>query len=578
MNSSTDVLLHNLKNEEQISFVQDSIHIATKMRNLLLKPSSILPMGKKLVTISHLKMLINTVSKDAHGIVSSDIDPNDKQNYRSFEKISEDRVLNALKANVIDSEATITYLKITKQVISAFTEYELEPLERIYRIWHSVYFLRCWRKWILSRNNDIQSSKYSIKENFISSSSYTCIELNAYNLLHLIVKFRDRNSPSFFLPTLYQSQTCEATFRMFRSMTSLNWTKINFNLLELLHMIGRLELQNEIAYNKLSEEVIFPRIKTRRNKCKVYELPSNEEIKKTLLKAQTMALKDASMFGMEISANDICRCEIRKGSLVESKKKDTNNESGSDDDEVEPIGESVLQYKNFQDYSQPNKQFDENSKFIEVHEKDGSVKTVLKSSIVWYLSNSKKTLSADRLRRVQESTTSNSRKRTFSHENFVKSKKIKKENYLFLSNALEIGQWCLFRGNECNIEKPLQQYLNENYEKTLVGSIMGFRYMNGKNMKEKEYTLNSVPIPCNTMNDRGVEILACWYKFDKNFILSPAKENCSFFIDVRYYIASTDKPTIVESSDYTETVCKLKGNFYDTKDCILELYTENETN
>lgn len=60
-------------------------------------------------------------------------------------------------------------------------------------------------------------------------------------------KFRDTHRPDLFLPTLFQSQACEQTFRQLRSMTSINWTKINFSL-EVIQQIGRIELQNNIVH------------------------------------------------------------------------------------------------------------------------------------------------------------------------------------------------------------------------------------------------------------------------------------------------------------------------------------------
>lgn len=202
---NVDVLL-DIKDEQCLSVIQDPTHLAGKMRNRTQIPSVAMPMGQKQVSVGHLKMLIDSVSKDIHGLVRSDILPDDKQNFRSFEKITESRVLNALNQYVPDSEATIIYLKLSSQMSSAFMDPHLKPLERILKLWHAVYFLRIWRKWILAQEACDDLPQLSLDKNFISDNAFTCAELNAYGLLHIITKFRSANMQELFLPTLFQSQ------------------------------------------------------------------------------------------------------------------------------------------------------------------------------------------------------------------------------------------------------------------------------------------------------------------------------------------------------------------------------------
>lgn len=224
-------MLRDIKDEQYLSVVQDPVHHGGKMRNRTLKPSIVMPMEQKLVSVGHLKILIDSVSKDIHGLVRSDILPNDKQNFRSFEKVTDPRVLNALKQYVIDSEATVAYFQLSRQMTSAYMDPNISPLERIFRMWRSLYFLRTWRKWILAQKSCDELPELSLDKNFISENAFTCAELNAYSLIHLITKFRDENTPELFLPSLFHSQACEQTFRQLRSMTTINWTRINFSLL-----------------------------------------------------------------------------------------------------------------------------------------------------------------------------------------------------------------------------------------------------------------------------------------------------------------------------------------------------------
>lgn len=193
-------VIQNVSNVQGLSCSQDSVHIATKMRNRMLKPSILLPMGSVQISVSYLKILIATVPKDFHGLVLSDICPEDRQNYSSFEKMSNQRVIGCLKKYVPDSEATILYLEITRAITSAYIEANLTPSERLYRIWHGLYLLRAWKMWI-------QSSKtHNLQDNFISSNAITCVEINAYCLIHLIKKFRDIGHPELFIPTLFSRE------------------------------------------------------------------------------------------------------------------------------------------------------------------------------------------------------------------------------------------------------------------------------------------------------------------------------------------------------------------------------------
>lgn len=102
-----------------------------------------------------------------------------------------------------------------------------------------------------------------------------------------------------------------------RSMTTANWTRINFTLSELLHIIERVELQNDIAYYKLSNSVEFPRASARvnsnniYNECPTYDLPSNDELLGAIKNALTDAMQCASQFGMNCEDSDILKCPLR---------------------------------------------------------------------------------------------------------------------------------------------------------------------------------------------------------------------------------------------------------------------------
>lgn len=424
-----DFLFDNIDVTHEKSFIQDVIHIETKMRNRMLKPSVCLPMGTELVSVAHLKVLITTVPKEVHGLVRSDICPEDRQNFRSLEKCFNDRVLNALAAYVAGSESTIMYLKICREIYSAFTETNMKPLDRVKLMWHATYFIRAWRVWIL------ENEAYCLQDNFISSPTYSCIELNAYGLLHLIRKFRASNRLELFITMLFSSQTCEQTFRQLRSMTSIFWTKINFSLLELMHMVGRLELSNEIVYDKLSSNVNFPRVQNRIDKCIIYDLPTNEELKKALEEAKSSALSDSTRLGMNVDTCKIDLSGFKKGTRSKRTMTSIDDSSNSECDEDCRIEtgddhESSFLHTNLEQEKLSN------SKYIEIKERDGSVRTVLKSSVIWALTETKDMLSKDRLKRVQSPSMrpgtptpqKSSRKRRINDINEEHLSKRRKEN------------------------------------------------------------------------------------------------------------------------------------------------------
>lgn len=235
----------------KLNYIQDTVHIGTKLRNRMLNSSIVLYMGNKVVSIVHIKTLLQMVPKEIHGLVYSDINPEDRQNYNSLQKIMQDRVLNAMKLNVADCDGTIMYLKLCRLITSSFIEPKLAPIERIYNIWYAVFFFRCWKKYIIA------SDDQSLNANFISNNSYTCVEINAHNLIEIVRKLRSTGEENLFLTTLFASQPCENIFRMMRSMGTINYTKINFWLNELLHMIARVEILNKTIYT--CKAIEFPR-------------------------------------------------------------------------------------------------------------------------------------------------------------------------------------------------------------------------------------------------------------------------------------------------------------------------------
>lgn len=533
--TNTDVLL-SIKNEQELSVVQDPTHLGGKMRNRILKPSICMPMGQKQVSVGHLKMLIDSVPKDIHGLVRSDILPDDKQNFRSFEKVTDHRVLDALTKNIVDSEATVLYLKISRQMTSAYMEPNLSPLDRISRMWNALYFLRIWRIWLLSQKSCDGLQQLALEKNFISDNAYNCAELNAYNLLHLISKFRDANTPELFLPTLYQSQACEETFREWRSMTTVNWTRINLSLLEVIHLTGRIELRNEIVHFKLADgNVCFPRIQNKSKKIHIYPLPNDEQISRTLKEARDTAMADALRFGMVADIDDIVHCKLRKGYIQQKRKCKPQDEAND-----EHFDEKDFTFSNLKEYAGKNSELDD--RFVQVYDENGSTKTVLKSSLVWTLTETKGVLSKDRLRRVRgESSAPTIKRKNITRKDVETTpyKRIKlgskRVTDLEVKNHIQVGDWCFFK-----------RYKGGTDNLAVYGAILSFKFTKGNCEKSKQYPSDFAEINTENEleNERAVEALATWYKFGDNDILEPFSNNNCFFIDIKNYIATVGAPVI----------------------------------
>lgn len=325
-------------------------------------------------------------------------------------------------------------------------------------------------------------------------------------------------------------------------MTTINWTKINFSLLELIQIVGRIELQNNIVHFELADkDISFPRVQNRSMKLHTYPLPSNEEIQRTLQEAQIAALEDASKFGMVMGVSDILHCEVRKGHIQRYLK----------------------------DYSKKKSDIDD--RFVQVFDDNGSTKTVLKSSLVWVLTETKGVLSNDRLRRVQGQSGIPNKRKNNTRKNIeisprVQSKRSKQQIAIRVENEIQVGNWCFYKRYANTLESRKAD------EIIAYGAVLAFKYINGKTDKEKEYTLDFAPITSDVnANERGVEVLGAWYKYGQNNILEPFSDNNNFFMNIENYIATVDGPCGKRDPNTNQIFYELQ-NHHEIKNAITELY------
>lgn len=401
-------------------------------------------------------------------------------------------------------------------------------------------------------------------------NAFTSMELNAYGILHLITKFRDANQSELFLPALFSSQPCEHVFRQFRSMTTANWTRINFTMHELLQMIGRIDMQNDIAYSEIFKQIVLPRIQNRPEKHKLFTLPSNSELQTTLDEACKTALIDASEFGINVTTHDISFCELSKGNMnIEPVLKHVGNTDSmlnselidSDVDVVE-----TLDCTYFRDYSDEIGEIDGNSPFVNVFHKDGTEKKIKKGALVWRVTQSTKPLSKDRTLRVQAEKNSKIPK-TSTDLRTIHQVDGGLCTSFHIMDRIQIGDYCIFRKNS-DYSNTIS--VKESLENCVIGMVLAFRYINGKTKKDKQYTLNDAPIFTDSLNKRGLEVLSLWYGLntDLSFKRLPIQ---SFFINIENYVANINTPETTQDPITKHKYYKIKENVNE----ILSFLTKN---
>lgn len=286
----------------------------------------------------------------------------------------------------------------------------------------------------------------------------------------------------------------------------------------------------------------------RNEKCIIHDLPSNGEILKALEDAKKSALTDAAKLGMHIGEDKINISGLVRGSVKPKLQKKLNEKETSvhfdefdemypesrvvSDDEASQIG--ALNQETLAENRSP----EIDSKFVDVVNKDGSVKTVLKSSVIWALSESKSSLSKDRLTRVQAPSTPKNHKTPRKRQKNIENHN---DESIVEKNELTIGDWCLFRNTVYGDDRNNSDFL--------LGMVSGFIYIKGKCERDKQYSLDSVPISAQNTTNRGIEVLATWKNVDADFMTHSISEKNSFFVDIKKYVTTVKMPPNLLNQD-----------------------------
>ncbi|CAM4973298.1 unnamed protein product [Rotaria socialis] len=203
-----------LREQQLLLFFQDATHLATKWRNRLLSSTAELRLGDQSISINHLYSIIDNAkfTKIDHGLTKSDINPKD----------------------------------------------------RLRSAWCVVFFCRIWLRWIkLKTFNTTQFSEKNKSKYFITRPAYLSVELNAHNLLYLILLVQQKQLPpqSLYIHT-FSSQACESIFRNTRALSGVYSTIVNFTVHDFLRRAQRLSLLNDIKCKHLNDtsvnNLVFP--------------------------------------------------------------------------------------------------------------------------------------------------------------------------------------------------------------------------------------------------------------------------------------------------------------------------------
>lgn len=193
-------------------YVQDMTHIITKMRNFILRTlwaSKQVPFGNRTIDIAHVYVLLYKYSKDKHLLTESVLNPNDRQNFSSAQKLCSLKVTDLLNIGVDRAEATSLYLEMMRNIMNAFMDTKLTPIERIRAIWYPVFIMRIWRQFIEN------SWQLTLKDKFMTTNCYCCIELNAHALIFLIIHLKEINRADLFFRNYLAASLANRRFGSF---------------------------------------------------------------------------------------------------------------------------------------------------------------------------------------------------------------------------------------------------------------------------------------------------------------------------------------------------------------------------
>lgn len=510
-----------------ICSLQDATHIEVKLTRRMLKT---IMLGKYVISINYFKQVIENFPKVQHLLTISDLASKDKMSYEIVKKIMHPGVSDCLK-KLPETEAVLVYLKLMKCVNEAYISFGTSPEMRVRCAWWCVFFCRYWRAdLLLKKKEDRKNSKpkecSTTLKNFISSNTYSGLELNAHNLVNVLMKCRDEGKPEYFLPGLKSSQQCESYFRRTRSMTSTFSTIVNFTVFDLLHRAKRSQTITELI-NELGETYIFPSKEITSEHVVPQYLPSNQKISNLVFEAMQEAIDDLELLGKylfiflifvlhtknlnlisDISCSNSAKLDItykdaeveKAGPKVATSSQPSQKIQGKTTENIRASSEMLkdledhLKTKTSSPIESQEEEITPNS-FVKFKGSKGDDLFVRKSSCLWAWERNKKRVSTDRVYR------------------FISEKK---NNPNTDTGFISVGDYVCFL-----VEDEI-----------IVGYVLGFTYLSGK---RTEYTLPYCPInpdiPVGIK--RGIAVLCSLFSIGDKILLP---KNITEYINIEHYI------------------------------------------
>lgn len=373
---------------------------------------------------------------NVHKLCKTDVHPLDKMNVISAKKLCRSNVQDLLP----DSAAgTKIYLQIMRDTLDAFENLHFTIEERLEKLSVSIFILRLWRQSIIE-------SKTDDMEMFISLPAYTSLEINFHSFISIIRYCRDNNL-EILLHNLFNmsSQICEELFRKFRSLTTLNWTCINFSMADILYKLRRV-LALLVADEELSkiEKIIL----TRRRKTVLYNtvhVPSDSIIAHILKKSENLAKKICKSLNVNVQSQSLKPLIFENIGKTQTSKLNSSqfevifmkDEIESNDDEIE--GEIkghehdlklMEQYSSSTECSVNYKIIEDKKYFIMKSKCKTKFFKIAKSSFVKLLNDPDYNITNDRKRRFKN--TKELPKQSFNSKNFEHRMRLNKSDLIIV--------------------------------------------------------------------------------------------------------------------------------------------------
>ncbi|CAF1921905.1 unnamed protein product [Rotaria magnacalcarata] len=361
-----------MKQQQIFFFMQDPIHIATKIRNRLLSKLANLKMGDFSIDMKDLVELIEAKSKIEHNLIKSDLNPKDRQNFASCLRISSELVLDLLNRN---ENAKVIKKRLPIDALNTFG-FNSQICENTLRIARSL------------------SGAFSSITNFsVKSFMKRCEKISIVNS----IKSRGSQTGqySFQFPQHHKNDK-EAYDYSINNIKELNLTENDIE-----KIINR-------AFESAKHYVAMVNMTQLLKSKNIYSLPELSQFIKTILSKSSSKIVDYTEDDDSNYDSDDDEFEDDDDGLAAFDDEDQMLSNTFDEDEEEEEDNITANY--FSNVSRQNfkgcRIFDkidpqQINKYFRISV-DSSVKYIHKQSACWLLSTSKNRLSSDRLERVKE--------------------------------------------------------------------------------------------------------------------------------------------------------------------------------